>query len=504
VSSGIPLAVAPSVLTPGLYLTVNLLAAASSPGTASYRALLICPRSSAGTLTANTEVRLIGGEDDAKTAFGTKSPGFLAARNFYRECPNGVLYGIAPTASGGNAATGTITFASTPTVAQTVVIDVAGHTIEVAWAASEDADTIKTRVISAINARDDIPAAASSGGTGIVTLTFPIAGPWGNDVLYSVLVKDGTGGTGTAGGSAFTGGTTEPDFTTALTTVSGERFDFIAPIVSNADGQGTGASTNVARVATHVNALNHGLDAHLQCGIIGLTGSLASTKAGAIARNDPTLEFVFCMAGRGMPAELAGEELGARMRDVMLDPAMNRIGTVFTYYPGAADLIGDKPTGPEVEDALANGVSIISYNRQGQSVLVRPITSHSQDASGNADRRCFDVSGVDGSYAVANDIQLFLPQEFPKAKISKDLAPGDEPLPEGVIEERDIKAAIITRLRTWQTRGVVRKDKLDEALAGGTLIVRVNPSDETQVDHVIPTAIFKPLAKFGVVVNKVA
>jgi len=499
----IALAVSPTVKTPGIYMTVNLLAGAISAGSSGQIGLIMAPRSTSGNLTVDTEIRLISGADDAKAAWGTKTPGYKCALNFFSEYPNGRVFGIAPTASGGAAATGSVTFASTPSVTQNVRFAIAGRTLDVPWAAGEDGDVIKARSISAINARDDIPVTATSGGFGIVSLTFPVPGPWGNDVQYSVLVSTGTGGTGTATGSSLTGGTTEPDFTNALSSMSA-KYDYICPCLSNADAQSSGATSNVARLKTHINGMNTGLNASLQQAIIGMTGTQSAAKVGAIARNEATIEFPFCMNGQGLPAELAGEELGSRMYSVSLDAAANRIGTHLPEYIGAKDLVADTPTPSETEDALSNGLSIVSYDRQGGSVLVRPITSHSQDTNGNPDNRCFDVSAVDGAYAVANDIEQFLPQEFPRAKISKDLQPGDEPLPAGVIEERDIKASLIKRLNVWARLGIVRRDKLAEVIADGSLIVQVDPSDETQVDIVIPLGIVKPLAKFGIVVNKVA
>lgn len=501
---GIQLAVSPTALVPGLYLIANLLAGASNPGTQPLKGVLLAPKSSAGTLTVDTEVRLIGSPDDAKTAFGTKSPGYLFAVQFFGENPTGILYGVAPTASAGASATGTITFGSTPTSARTVRVTVAGRVIDIAWAASETADALKTRAIALINGRDDMPCTASSGGVGILTLTFPVAGPWGNDVTYYVELIDGAGGTAATAAVNFTGGTTEPDFTTALATISGTQYDYIGIAVSNADAQSASASSNPGRLKTHINGLNTGLNAKLEQGVVGITGALASAKTGAVGRNEPTMEYVFCMAGQSLPAEFGGAEMGARMREVALNPAKNRIGTVLAGVQGARDLTADTPSTSESEDALGNGLSIVTYNASGQCVMQRPVTTHSQDSSGNPDRRCLDTSGPDGTYAVGNDVKTFLPAEFFQVNVAKDQPAGEEPLPEGVVEERDIKASLIARLRFWQRRGVVRRDKLDEAIAGGTLIVRVNPSDETQVDMVIPLGIFKHLAKMGVVINKAA
>lgn len=504
---GLQLAVSPSVLTPGLYLIANLLAGNSNPGTAAQKAIVFAPSSTAGTLTQDTEIRAIGSVDDAKLAWGTKTPGYLAAVQFFKENPTGLLFGIAPTRSAGVAASATWTFASTPASSRTVRFTIAGRTLDVAWATSETADSLKARAITAINARDDLAVTAASGGIGIITASFPVAGPWGNDVLWRIELIDGSGGTINGAGLAtgnLAGGTTEPDFSVALTTISGTKFDFYLGCVSNADAQSALTTSNPGRIKTQINGLNTGLNAKLEQSIFGVTSTLAPAKTGAVGRNEPTMEYLFCQNGRSLPSEWGGAWLGARMRIVAIDPAANRIATALTGCIGAQDLVADTPSQAVSEDALSNGLSIVSYDAQGTPLVVRSVTTHSQDASGNPDRRALDTSGIDGTYAVGNDLEVALPLEFPQAKISKDQPAGEEPLPDGVIEERDVKAFLILRLRFWQRRGVVRKDKLDEAIANGTLIVKVDPVDETQVNIVLPLAIFKPLAKFSLVINKAA
>lgn len=507
----IQLAVSPSILGPGVYVIANLLAGSSNQS-AGQKAVLLSPSSGAGTLAQDTEIRAIGSSDDAKTAWGTKTPGYLFAVQFFKENPNGLLYGVAPTRSAGATASATWTFASTPSASRTVRFTIAGRVVDVAWATAETADTLKARAITVINARDDVPVTCASGGVGIITPSFPVTGPWGNDVTWKIEFIDGAGGTINGGATAtgnLAGGTTEPDFTNAFTLISGTKYDFIAVGVSNADAQSASATSNPGRLKTHINGLNTGLNAKLQQGIVGLTGALASAKTGAIGRNEPTMEYAFCMAGQSLPAEFCGAELGGRMRAVALDPAANRIGTSYTGVVGAADLVADTPTPAEIEDALGNGVAIFSYDAQGTGTVLieRPVTTHSQDSNGNPDRRCLDTSGPDGFYAVMNDLEITLPAEFPQAKITKDQAAGEEPLPAGVVEERDVRAFVIARMRFWQRRGVVRRDKLDDAIAGVnglSIVCQVDPNDETQVDIVIPPAIVKGLAKFSLVGNKAA
>src|SRR6185503_3205496 len=111
---GIPLAVSPSILTPGLYMKVNLLAGAASPGTGVLRVLLLSPKASSGDLTAQTEIRVGAGEASAATAFGTGSPGHLAAKALYDKYQAAQVDFGAPTAGAGSAV-GTLTFSGSPT-----------------------------------------------------------------------------------------------------------------------------------------------------------------------------------------------------------------------------------------------------------------------------------------------------------------------------------------------------------------------------------------------------
>ncbi len=504
----IPKAVSATVKSPGLYLSVNLLAGQASPGTARLRGLIIAPKSSAGTITANTDLRqAVSGPDDVKTLLGPGTPGHLAAVALFNAYGLAQVDVIAPAASAGASATGTITFddSSAVTVAQTVTATIKGEEIVISWLVGETDIEAATKMVTAINgATDRLPVTASNGGgtLAVVTTTAKIPGPWGNDVLYEVATTEGSGGSVVAAASAMTGGTTEPSFVTALTTVQNREYDFILPCVSNADAQSASSTSNPGRVKTHIDTYDSGASARLQQQVVGLTGALSSAKTGAIGRNHGPGQYVFCMSGQSLGCEWAGWEVGRRLKDEADDPAVNRIGDPIDGLFGAADLVNDKPTDTEVEDALNNGISIVDYDAQGDPFMTRPITTYSQDSSGNQDYRLLDVSGVSGIYALAKDLRQTLPIEFRGAKISRDITPTDEPLPAGVTEERDIKAFVITRCNVFVQLGILRRDALIDAVADGSLIVEVNDTDETQVDIVVPAKVVKPLAKLGVVVQR--
>lgn len=505
--ASIPLAVSPVTKVPGLYLSVDLLAGVSSPGSSPVRAVIIAPKSSAGNLTADTELRKVFSERDAGAAFGPGSLGHLAARAVFANHPMANLHVIATDEPAGTAAEATLTFAGDDVTAMyDIELEIAGRTIRTVWAAGVTPTVIAAKVANAINAKsDDLPVTASA-DSGVLTLLAKGKGQWGNDIRIAGSISGGAGGKLTLSGAELAAGAGEPDLSAALSTISGMEFDFIVPCLSAEEVDEVGTTTNAKRVQNHINAYNVGRAAKLQQAVTGSNAPDATKpKAGATARNEATMQHVLCFSGRSLPCEWAGAEAGSRMARREREPNPNRMGTILRGVYGARDLVADTPSDNEIQDCLDNGVSIIGYSPQGEPVMIRPITSHSQDLSGNPDVRVLDCNEVDAIYEYAKDIRTFLPQMFYQAKVARDQAPTEEPLPDGVVEERDIKAAIVSRTTEfWIPKGVVRRDKFEGAVADGTLIVKVNDSDESQVDIVIPAAPFKALAKLGVTIQKIA
>jgi phage tail sheath gpL-like len=202
---------------------------------------------------------------------------------------------------------------------------------------------------------------------------------------------------------------------------------------------------------------------------------------------------------RDLPGIVAAREVADWLIRYSIDPAANRIGRVLSGLSGAKDKISDKPTDTEVENLLGNGVSVISYTQQGQPFLVRAVTTHSQDTSGNPDRRLLDVQNVVAEYAVSRDFRDTLPLAFPEAKITRDTLPGEDPPPAGVLEERDVKAWVVERLIEWAHRAVINRAMIKTVVDDGSLIVQVDETDPTQLNLVIPKKILQPWAKTSLV-----
>lgn len=503
-----PLAVSPSTDLPGLYLTVDLLSGASSPGTAGLRALIMGPKNdTGGDITEDTEIReAVSGPDAVRTAAGVGSLPHLCSKALFANDPQALVDVVCPTKSGGSAAAGTITMAGTLTADGTIKIWTHGVRIrDVAWLVGETPDDAVTKVVAAVNEKaDDIFVIASDAvSAGVVDVDARGAGPAGNDVRLRVELVGGTGGTAVAGAAKLSGGTTEPDFTTALSTVAGREYDYIVPCISNAEAEHASAGNHV-KVETHIDGLKTGLNAKLQQAVYASTTTIAAAKTGAIGRNSTIIEHVCVVNGESLPCEWAGAEAGDRMRRRRLESNANRIGTTLKRVVGSADKVADNPTEPEGEDALDNGVSIVGYTPNGDHVLLRSITSHSQDSGGNPDKRAFDTNEVDGLYDVGKDLRAALPQEFKQVKIVKDRTATDKELPPNVVEERDVRSFLASRvIGFWaDVRGVVDGEIFQAAVDDGSFIVEVNASDATQVDIFMPLEVIKILAKFGLYMAK--
>lgn len=503
----IPLAVEPSVKTPGVYLTVNLLAGAANPGLTALRALIIASKSSSGNIVADTEVRETFGPDDAATALGSGTVGHLAAKSFYKRHPKGKLDVVAPAESGGAAATGTQTFSGTATQNSTLRFRIHGREIDVPWLSGEAAAAdFVPRAVSYINEQGaDLFVTVADGGTGSLVYTAKIKGPWGNDVLINARVVEGGGGiTISANPTALTSGTTEPTFANALALVATRSYRRIIGCCSNADAASSSATSNPGRIATHIDGLETGNQAKLQVGVVGQTGTIANVKTGAIAKNNEAFQYVFGQTFGSLPAELAAAEAGDALRFVGIRANYNRIGDKHDSLYGPADPVGEKLTANEVEDLLAHGVTPIDIQPiTGELFVVRPITTHSLSGS-TPDFRAFDLPDTDGMYTVAEDVRDSLPLEFSNCSITEDLPAGINRLPPGVVEVKDVKAFIVSRLGLWVDAGVVDGGELETSIQAEELIVQINASDKTQVDIFLPLSIIKPLAKFGVVAAKVA
>lgn len=506
---GAPAIVDPSNPRPGVYIKVDFLRGTSSAGAQGLKlAMITPPATTPGDIVVGTEIRSVFSKEDVATATG-RSLGYYAYQAIAANDSQALVDLVACAESGGVAATGTITFTGAPTANMTFRLWIMGVAIDLSWNVGDANTVARDAAVAKINQyANDVFVIASAGSGGVVNLTARSKGPAGNDVRIRTSILAGTGGTLPTSAGTLTGGTTEVDVTTALATLAVREYDYLFLCISNADAQGA-SSNNPARLATHIDNNLLGSTAKLQQGVYGSTGTISQAKTNAIARNHTNLEHVLSRSDESLPCEVAGAELGNRMARRRLESNANRVLQPLNRIKGAADPSTAQYTDAEVADAVNNGVTLVGYTAQNAPMLLRSVTTHSQDTAGNPDRRCFDTNEPDALYDYTKDLRTYLQQTYftpgAQVKISKNRQPGDDPNPEGVVEERDVKATIVSRTRTvWIPNGVINGTAFNAAANDGTLQVNVNASDPTQCDVFIPASVNKILAKMGVLVAKVA
>lgn len=503
----IGLAVDPTSRRPGVGLAINLRSGTSTQLTGTQRILLLSTKNaSGGSATVDTVIyEAVANADAVATLAGPGGLAHLAATRLFEEYPTATLDCIFMADASGNSAAGTITFDATTPVssAQTVTTKIAGYEFTIVWNAAETAIVAATRLVAKIGTLSKfLPVTAANGGGTLaaVTLTFKQKGKAGLDCKYSVALSEGIGGAATAAAAALTGGTTEPDPANAILKMAGREWRFILPCISNADMALASATGTMGKLKTYIAANDSGIGALLQTAHTVCTDSTTNAKA---MTNQHCFEYFSHHLARGalsLPCEWAGAAVGAYARDSKVDPAHPFVQQeLVATLVGSPDTATDDLTVAEQEDLLNSGVSYFGRTAQGVPRFERPISTYFEDADGNADDRVLDISKTFALVAVGSDLRTFCQRTFRGKKLMKNLPTGNTPIPPGIVEEKDAKGLIVGRLRSaWVTAGVIRGDKLDEVLADESLVVQVDPLDETQLDVFLPLRVVPPLVKTSI------
>jgi phage tail sheath gpL-like len=500
--------VTPDNPNPGVHLTVSLIRGAQAAGIQGLKALIMTPPANTpGDQPVASEVRQVYSVDDVYAASGW-SLGVLAYRALTRKFPQAQVYLVVTAASGGATATQTLTFAATPTTDMSWTLTIKGVEFQLSWLVGQTATEAAVAAVAVINEKIGETLVTASNVAGVLTLTFSTKGLAGNDVAVRIKKLTGAGGTATLGGATLAGGATEIDMSSAIAgAMATQEFDFIVPCVSNTDVVGTGTSTNPYRLRTYISAHLTGSDAKLQQMVVGTTGTWAQSIAASDVLNFANGEYVCMQASEDLPCEVAARECGNRMARRQAKSNANRTKQLLDGMKGAADKFSNIPGEGQFRSLFDHGVTVISYTPNGEPLLMRPITSYHLDTSGNLDKRAKFTAEVDALYDVAKSLRVRIPQEFMTSDGQLDIIPnaeeGDDLPPEGTVEERDVEAFVAAEITSfWVPKGIISGPAFEQARKDGSFWVRVNTTDETQVDIFLPLKVVPNTAKIGVNVAK--
>lgn len=208
-----------SFRTFGVHVEVDSSRAVATPPTLPHRILVVAPQLK--TIHSEGDVIQVTNKAFATAEFGIGSIAEQMVFAIFDTAPNVEVW-VAPVddEGGGTQATGDFTFSGTATEAGEIALYVAGHRIAVAVASGDDAATIETKAVAAIQAVEHkLPATVAAGAPGTsADLTARHKGTFGNQIdlrhSYHPGEKVPAGLTVTA--NAMSGGATDPAITDAL------------------------------------------------------------------------------------------------------------------------------------------------------------------------------------------------------------------------------------------------------------------------------------------------
>lgn len=501
--------------TPGVYLNVILGGAAASAGTQAIKILLMGNKSAAisgaspsislpaGTVAVNTP-QFLASEDDAATYFGLGSEVHVMARAVFAQYPDATVYGIAVTEAG--AASDVIcTFATTATAAFTVRVRACGYTYDVAVASGDTVTAIASAVAAATNAVTWLPFYAQN-STGAVTFTAKNTGPRGNALsvaLYFVnsagvetaITTSSTASPGAttgimSGGAAsgnqyrFAGGTTQDDFTAALSAITSTRYNRIVGACTDA--------TNIGLISAHVTAQAAVTVQKREQGIVATSDTAANAITLATGVNNARMQVAWhynspvppCMvAAQVAAARVIGDAfVGGLLPGEATNPDANLSGVQLATIPSQL-AVDDEPTATEIESALNNGVAVLgaSSARPGFTTLVLSITSLSL-VNGLQNYAVLFTGYPTTCDYVADSLQSLLALRYAGFRLGANDANGDPPRAALVTTPQQIRATVSAYLKGDEELGILGFVDANDPL----LVVEANALVPGRVDMDIP------------------
>lgn len=490
---------------PGVYVETNFAQGQAAGAEGPRIALLLGNKTSAGSATVDTTIYgpdtpvPCQTEADVIALFGAGSPLHRAFRRWTAINPVTPLYLMAVTASGGTAATLTITItnAATGNGNHRVMFD--EEFVDTAITSGDSANSIATNIAAKINAKTHWPFTASP-STNTVVLTMKVAGPRGNFGRIQCQITSGIATTTSqTSDTAFASGATADSNATALSNLLSKRFYYI---VSEAED-----ATQFGALVTQVNSQAAPITGIRQRCFAGSVDTIANVTTLATGRNAARAEVVWLKNSIWTPFEMAAHQAAIY---ALFENSGRSPRTNFAFFgadeqtsnywkiPAPRDLTA-WPTRPNFVSALNNGITPIGVDTRGKTYLVNRITTRSLNGS-TADYRIRDAHKVTVCDFFADDLQAKTVKNFSGKKIANDPAPG-APFPgPTVVTPTVYRSAVFKLIDDYNDEDLLQ----DVALIKAATIVQRESAPTTRLGVRVPLRPIDNLLQVAIAVDQVA
>jgi phage tail sheath gpL-like len=458
----------PLTRTPGTYVEFDNSLALSGLLELNQKYLLIGQRNTNGTTAEGELVRVVS-NDDADAQFGRGSmlaEMCRAARevNMYSEMWAVALDDLAA----GVAATKTVTIGGTiGTGILAMMIGGQRVQVKVSPTATADTDAVAAALVAAVNADDTLQMSASA-ALSVVTLTAKHKGEVGQniDVRHSYYVGEKLPPGLTVTIAAGTAGAGNPDIATALAAISDVQFHYFGHAYIDA------ANLNAleAELANRFGPMQ----AIEGIAFSAVNGSVATMGTFGNSRNSQHSSIMAAGLSPTRPEIWAACYAARAAYDLNIDPGLPL--QTQALYPLLPAALADRPTQPERDTLLYDGVSTHKVDSGGVVRIDRAITTYQKNAQGVVDPSYLDVNTMASLAFLRLQIVARMSYRYPRHHLADDtfeVKPG-----QSVVTPKMIKNELVALYRELMDRALV------EDIEGFTETLNVvrNSSDRSRVD----------------------
>lgn len=464
-----------SIRVPNAYIEVSNRQAITGLAQLETRILVIGQRLSTGTVAAGVPT-LVTTKEQAIGYFGQGSMlanmfDTLFANNAYTE-----KWAVAlDDDAAGVAASGTLTVTGPATSSGTIHLYIGGKLVQAAVANGDAQNTIATAIGAAINADLDLPVTATV-ATNVVTVTYRHKGLVGNEIDMRLNYKGALGGEATPAGVIIaivqlTGGTTNPDLSTAIAALEEEIYDYW--LIPYND-------------ATSLDSIDDELDSRWgplrmlegHC-FAAASDTVSNLSALGNSRNNEHVTILDASNDSPTPSYLWASALCGQVAfSATNDPArpFNTLQLIGIKAPRPEN----RRTLTEMNTLLYDGISTHTVSKAGIVQLGRVITTYQKNEYDTPDASYLDANTPLTLAYLRQTLRARILQKFPRHKLADDgtrFGAG-----QAIVTPKIIKAELVALAGEWEEIGLV--ENMDQFKAG--LIVERNATDRTRVDLVIP------------------
>lgn len=474
---------------PLVAVEINNSRATQGPALLAYRALLLGQKTSAGTATADTLLRVTSADQVAAYAGRGSLLHRMALAYFANNTSTETWIGVVADDGAAVAATGTLTFTGPATAAGTLALYVAGARVPVGVASGQTAAQVASATAAALNANTNLPVTAAVGGAGsthIVTWTARNKGTAGNDIDVRVNYRDGEAlpaGVGVAFAAGVTGAT-NPDLAGIIAALGDQWFQVVAHPYTD-DGSLDAIEAEMAARFSATRMIDG-------VAITSAAGSQADLATLGGARNSPHSQIVAQPGDNPVthPAEYAAAVAGVVALAAQADPArpFQTLAVKGVLPPSDADLF----TRDERNLLLYDGVSTTVLGAGGAVLLERMITTYQTNATGEVDTSYLSAETMFTLLYLRYSFRARWATRYPRHKLADDgarIGAGQAVVTPGIG-----KAESFAWFRDMEELGLVE----DFAAFKAGLVVERNASNPNRLDFLLPPNLINQLVGVGV------